>query len=186
MTIRGFLGWYLTIVALVCASGAGAWHGIQSHRHLETAAVVPAVPSETSPPSPQVADAEPMRLAAAPDQIEVTQPTVRPQSNAAPLPLPPLHAPMPIHSATQTAPVATPPWIAGPRPRAARKVATRGSTHRYPQTVVARRPDVYPYDALGSYAGAYPPAPWRVSHYAYYYPPYGYYPRYSYYYYPPD
>ena len=184
MTVRGFLAWYLATVALVSASGAGAWHGIQSRRHLDTAAVVPPPASETSPPSPQLADARPMQLTAS-NQVEVTPPKVHPpRSNAAPLPLPPLPVPMQSHSATQTASGATQPWIAGIRPRPARKVVARASTHRYPQTVIAQRADVYPHSGPGAYERAYPPAPWQVPRYAYYYPPYGYYPRYSYYYYP--
>ena len=185
MTVRGFLAWYLAAVALVSASGAGAWHGIQSRRHLDAAAVVPPPASETSPPSPQLADAKPMQLTPS-DQVEVTPPKLHPpQSNAAPLPLPPLHVPMQSDRATQTASGATRPWIAGLRPRSARKVASRASTHRYPQTVVAQRTDVYPYYGTGSYVLAYPTgvAPWPVRRYAYYYPSYGYYPRYSYYYY---
>ena len=87
-------------------------------------------------------------------------------------------------SATRTASGATQPWIASVRPQPARKVVARASTHRYPQTVVAQRADVYPHGGPGAYEGAYPPAPWQVPRYAYYYPPYGYYPRYSYYYYP--
>src|SRR4029077_7273794 len=69
MTVRGFLAWYLATVALVSASGVGAWHGIQSRRHLDTAAVVPLPASETSPPSQQIADARPMQLTAS-DQVE--------------------------------------------------------------------------------------------------------------------
>ncbi len=184
MTVRGFLACYLATVALVSASGAGAWHGIQSRRNLDTAAVVPPLASETSPPSPQVADAKPMQLTAS-DQVEVTPPKVHPlRSNAVPLPLPPLRVPMQSHSAARTGSGATQPWIASIRPRPARKVAARASTHRYPQTVVAQRADVYPHGGPDAYEGAYPPAPWQVPRYAYYYPPYGYYPRYSYYYYP--
>ena len=188
MTVRGFVAWYLATGALGSASGVGARHGIQSRGHLDPAAVVLPPASETSPPSPQVADAKPMQFAAS-DQIEAAPPKLHPpQSNAAPLPLPPLHVPMHSDSPTQTAAGATQPGIASLRPRPARKVAARTSTHRYPQTVVARRPDVYPHYGPGSYVPAYPTgvAPWQVRHYAYYYPPYGYYPRFRYYYYPAD
>ena len=185
MTVRGFLAWYLTTVVLVSASGAGAWHGIQSRRHINTAAVLPPPAMETSSSSPQVANAEPMQLTES-GQFEVTPPKVHPpQSNAAPLPLPPLLVPMQSHSATQTASAgATPPWIASIRPRRPRKVAASASTHRYPRTVIVQRADIYPYRGPGSYVPAYPPAPWQVSRYAYYYPPYGYFPRHGYYYYP--
>ena len=93
---------------------------------------------------------------------------------------------MQSHSAARTASGATQPWIASIRPRPARKVAARASTHRYPQTVIAQRAEDYPNDGSGSYARAYPPAPWQVPRYAYYYSPFGYYPRYSYYYYSTD
>ena len=188
MTVRGFLGWYLATVALVIASGAGVWHGIQSRRHLDAATIVLPSALEASSPSPQVGDAKPMQLTAS-DLVEPPPPKPHPPlSNAAPLPLPPLHVPRQSDGATQTASSATQPWIASLRPRPTRKVVAHTSTHRYPQTVIARRADVYPYYGPGPYAPAYPTgvAPWQVRHYAYYYPPYGYYPRYRYYYYPTD
>jgi hypothetical protein len=188
MTVRGFLAWYLATVALVSVSGAGAWHGIQSHKHLDNAAVVQPPASETSPPTPQVADAKPMQLAAS-DQVEATPPKRHPpESNTAPLPLPPLHVPMQSGNKTQIASGAAQPWIASPRPRPAPKVTARASTHRYPQTVVVQRAAVYPNYGPRSYVLAYPTsvAPWEVRRYAYSYAPYGYYPRYRYYFYPAD
>ncbi len=53
MTVRGFLAWYLAAIVVVSASGAGAWLGIQSRKHLDTAVIVTPPVSETSSPSPQ-------------------------------------------------------------------------------------------------------------------------------------
>ena len=187
MTVRGFLAWYLTTVALVGVSGAAMWHGIQAHRHPDTAALV-APPAETSPPSAQVADVQPTQLAAS-DQAEATPSKLRtPQSGAAHQPLPPLRVPTQPGSAALAAGGATQPWIAGLKPRFPAKVAARAPTHRYPRTVVAQRADIYPYYGPGSYAFAYPPgvAPWQIRRYAYYYPPYGFYTPYRFYYYPAD
>jgi hypothetical protein len=184
MTVRGFLTWYLTTVAIMTASGAGMWYGIQLRKNSETAAfVVP--PVETSPPSQQTAEVQ-QTLPTTP-QDQAALPRLRPsQSNAAALP--PLHVPMQSDNQRQAASSSTQPWIARLNPQHARKVAARAPTYRSPRTVVARGEDAYTYYSSRSYATAYPPAmaPWRMQRYGYYYPPYGYYRRYPYYYYSAD
>lgn len=184
MTVRGFLAWYLTTVALVTASGAAMWHGIQSRKHLETAAAVASQPPATPPPSQQVADFKQTELAASQDQA--APPKLRTlQSSSAALSLPPLRVPVQPDSSKQASGSATQPWIAGPKPRPSSKVVARAPTHRYPRTVVAQRAYGYTYYGPGSYVIAYPPsvAPWQMRRLAYRYPPYGYYARYPYYYY---
>jgi hypothetical protein len=184
MTVRGFLTWYLMTVAVVTASGASMWYGIQIRKNADTAAVA-ASPSEASPPSQQVADLQ--QTLPATSQGEAAPPELHPpQSSTATLPQ--LHVPRQTGGARLAVNGATQPWIAGRKSQPVQEVAPQAPTHRYPRIVVARGTGVHTDNESGSYVIAYPPAMplWRMRRYAYYYPPYGYYPRYPYYYYSAD
>jgi hypothetical protein len=185
MTVKGFLTWYLVTVTIATASGAAMWQGIQSRKHLGTAAVVATSAPET--PTPRVADARQTQLAESQVPATLPEPSLHQSGSAAAL-LPQLRAPMQSDNTARPGGGATQPWT-GLRPRPARKVATRSPAHRYPQTVVAHGADVYAAHGPGSYEPAYPPSVpprWQMRRYAYYYPYYGYYPRYPYYYYSAD
>ena len=184
MTVRGFLAWYLAAVVLVSASGAGAWlwdsvaqtSGHCRGRHPAGSGNFIAVTTGRR----RRADAGHAIRSGRGQAAEAASTAV---NCCACCHCRQLHVLMQSQNATQTASGANRSWTVGLRPRPARKVAARASTHRYPQTVVAQRED-YPYEGPGPYVQAYPPAPWQVNRHAYYYPPYGYYPPYSYYYYP--
>jgi hypothetical protein len=178
MTVRGFLAWYLTTVAMVGVSGAAMWHGIQSRKQLEQVALI----APQTSPAPMVSQtvAEP-----SPPQATVTQNQSSPPKppTAAVSPLPALR-PAPVDHTTHVASTALSRRYPATRSRPTATVALHPPRYHYPPVVVAQGAEPYPSYPPGPYVAAYPPvavAPWQVQAYPYYYRYYRYYARYPYY-----
>ena len=182
MTVRGFLAWYLGTVAMVSASGAVMWHGIQSRRHVDTATVMAPQPPATPAPPQAVAEAGPQQPVAAPSQPALPKLQAH-QSPSAALPVPPLRPTPPADHTTRVASRATQPWSYAASPRPAAKAAARAPRYQPPPPMPAQAEQANPGYGPGPYVVAYPPAevaPWQMPPYAYryYYPYRRYYVRY--------
>jgi hypothetical protein len=175
MTVRGFLAWYLTTVAMIGASGAAMWHGIESRKQLERIALI--VPHASPAPAASQSAAE-TPLPPAQNQSSPPKPRV-----AATSPLPALRA-APVDHTSRVASVALRPGVVAARPRPATRVTVHPPRYRYPPAGVAQEPAPYPSYPPESYVVAYPPvavAPWQMRGYPYTYPYYRHYARYPYY-----
>lgn len=179
MTIRGFLAWYLTTVAMVGVSGAALWQGIQTRKQMES--IVAVAPQA---PAPVLAEVESRPPVTAPAPAALPTPRPQQSSAATALPAPPLRPAPPAGRGARVASSALSRSTSAQKPRPAARTVARAPSYRYPPAVAAQGAGAYPGYGPGSYVVAAPPvvvAPWQTRRYSYYYPYYGYYVRYPYY-----